>query len=226
MKNNRIYSIDVLIDHYDVILPDTCVISACTKTFKTRDNIKKKAMNSKIQYLSYGFWEKVISNNKKNNILFVPEIVAELKKVKEVKFKSNPQGIYRRRAFKKFALNTAEAVIKGKSLIEKIKNLGLILNLNEEDTEKYEAFYGIFKHLQEERCLLGADYPLTMKSMVVALSGEKTALISNDYGIFDCWKSLLKFRDLELRGKLDFFFRNEFNGFYKINFYNKKKQPS
>jgi len=217
MKNNQIYSLRELINYYDVILPDTSAINGSLDKLRMKKNMRKKVVISKDQYLSYGFWKDTILDNEKNNILFIPEVIVEIDKIEKVEFPYVPKGNYRKSAFKKFSRNTGIAVIEKKDFLEEVKNRGIIFSLNEREKEAFDSFYNLFKFLETDmkRVLSGADYPLVIDGLVSSHSRGKTALISNDYGILCCWAYLLRNPILDLKGKLDFYTRDHFDGFFK-----------
>ena len=237
MEGNQIYSLEQVASAYEIILPDTCAICRHSRRRESGLISEQKEKDSNTHYKSYSFWKDHVLNSDKKNIFFIQEVIKELEENSVVKYKPRFDGKpnerrymirvkdhqkgFRPRAdtssFKRFAKNTKSVSSRGKSLLKLLTRENLILNLTGEEKERYDCLYDEFRNLifLGENPLTGADYPLLIKSIVVSENRGKTALISNDVGIFNCWVELLKNPDLKIKGNLDFFFRNEYNGFLR-----------
>ena len=218
MKENKIYSLSELVDFYGVILPDTSVLSNCLNfcNIKNMSAIRNKTIKSEEQYLSYSFWKKFILENSKNNILFSEGVIEELENMRKIKFTRKFKGHKIDPNFKELSRNLNYAVNRKNNLVKVLVGKDLILKLSKEEQITYEENTGNFKYLVKKRDygLSSVDFSLIVTGATLSENRGRIVLISNDFQILHACNSILS-KQKNLRGKLDFYTRDNFDGFKK-----------
>ena len=218
MEENKSYSLSELSSFYDIILPDTCALSNCLEVClgRNKDSIEDRVRKSEEQYKSYSFWKEFIIENPKDNILLYEGVLGELNEVKKVKFTRKFKGNHVDNNFKNLSKNLRYAISRKNNLIKVMENKGLFLTLNEEEQVMCGNFSKAFQYLLTERNfnLSGVDFSLLMTGMALSQKRGNVAIISNDFSILRSWTSALAKKE-ELVDKLDFYTREESDGFLK-----------
>jgi len=209
---SRARTLEQVNSEYPIILIDT---SALLSTFKYNgnDNFSEKKSRSELFESSAVFYREFLEGG---GIFYItPSVIREFINSSCAYYKRmiKKEGVISKERIEYHRQVKKEHLEKGR-LVRLLEDRELILELDEDEKEKYMRLNNKHYHEGMKRGLSEVDFDLINSGATVSMTRIPTALISNDIAIFHLWRKYLK-KDTLDKDKLGFFTRKGFDVFKK-----------
>lgn len=197
---------------YNLVLIDTCALVSVLG-LERPDYIEGKIDYYTFQGKLMDFWSENIPFY--SEIYSVQEVLEELTNTQKYNYKKH----IKRNGSSSYTTNLGRSIKKGNKSRRKLVNLfdeqERILKLNSVEKVVYQNLYEEYDELIAQHKLKGADFPLLISGAAISEIQSPTAIISNDFGIFNSYKFLMAEENLN-PNQFGFFVRRGEDTFIRL----------
>lgn len=198
MESNGRVSLNKILSNYNKLLVDTSSLdfNGHLKFVNGETNLNIMRRSNKLK--SYHFWYDAIKSDSDSKIYITPGIFSEFSyngdfdSFKISNLNNSKKDKFKSKSNKQYRVLVKSSINRAKNLIKLIQEKDSILTFNEFQNGVFENLLENFEHLKyQKRTLSDKNYKLFISGATLSLSGDKTAISTNDRGIMNAWIDLL-----------------------------------